>query len=218
MKTKRILIVFSLIAALFLVTSQVLAAPNGSQGPKKTPGAMATLKAEEHAAAQVGNPHGKNENYKGKITLVDASSITIVLTDATPITAVLTPETRIRIPTLKSATAANLLVGMNVVVHAVRGKDDILTARSVGVIPGKPTFTHRVGIVTVYEPATSITIQAKDGLLYTFLLTVDTKILPAERIDLLVVGARVTIIAPRDVSVLLRTATGIVVHPAVTEN
>jgi hypothetical protein len=40
------------------------------------------------------------------------------------------------------------------------------------------------------------------------------KILPAERADLLVVGAWVTIISPRDVTQVEPVALGIVVHPA----
>lgn len=215
MKTKRIFIILSVLVALFMVSSQVIAAPVNVQakktppGMQKTPGVQATLKAEERGVK------GKHENYKGTITAVDGSSITLTLKDGTSVTVALTADTRIRIAKGKDATPGGLVAGMNVMVQAIRAEDDSLTARAVVAIPGKPAKTHRVGIVTAYVAGGSITIQAKDGQTYTFLLTADTKILPAERLELLVVGARVTIICPRDVSSLDRTATGIVVHPAV---
>jgi ABC-type Na+ efflux pump permease subunit len=247
MKTKKALFMFSLIAALFLVTSQVIAAPQTFEA-KKTPGVVATQKvdkqatkeadkatkmaekqatksvdkqatkmAEKQATKEVKNLKGKNENYKGILTAVDASNITLVLKDGTEITIALTTETRIKIPTNKEATVNDLVAGMKVKVQAIRGQDDSLTAKSVVLVPGKPLKTRNVGIVTDYLAGTSITIQAKDGQLYTFLLTEETKILPTERLDLLVIGARVTIISPRDVTSMEQTATGIVIHPADTE-
>jgi len=97
---------------------------------------------------------------------------------------------------------------------AVRDQNNSLLARSVMVIPGKPVRTHRVGWVTEYTPGVSITILAHDGNTYAFLLTADTKILPAERAGELGIGSRVTLIAPRDPALLGWTAFGIVVHPA----
>jgi hypothetical protein len=219
MKTKQILIVLSIIMALFIISSQTVASSQTLQakgtppGLAKTPGAVATQKAEDRETRVAGNPHGKHENYKGTITAEDASGITLDLKDGTSITIALTAETRIFIPTVKDASVDGLAVGMTAMVQAVRGEDDSLTALKVLLIPGKPATTHRVGIVTEYAEGSSITIQAKDGELYTFLLTEETKILPVERLELLTVGARVTIICPRDVSTLERTATGIVVHP-----
>jgi hypothetical protein len=70
-----------------------------------------------------------------------------------------------------------------------------------------------VGIVTEYTPGESITIQAKEDKLFTYLLTEDTKILPTEREALLQVGAKVTIISPRDLTRIDQTALKIVVHP-----
>jgi hypothetical protein len=106
---------------------------------------------------------------------------------------------------------------MIVMVQAIRGEDDSLTARKILLVPGKPAKTHGVGIVTDYQEGTSIAIQAKDEQFYTYFITAETKILPADRLNLLVVGARVTIISPRDVSSMEQTATGIVVHPAIVE-
>jgi len=223
MKTKQILIVFATIVVLSIVSSQTVAASQtvGKKGTppglEKTPGAVAAQKAVDKEAGVVGNQHGKHENYKGTITAVDTGSITLALKDGTSITATITAETRIRISKLKEATVGELNAGMTVMVQAIRGQDESLTARKVIVVPGKPTKTHRVGTVTDYVEGVSITIQAKDELLYTFLLTEETKILPVERLDQLKIGARVTVIAPRDVSTLDQTATGIVVHPPVVE-
>ncbi len=58
------------------------------------------------------------------------------------------------------------------------------TAVTVHVVPGKPEKIHRVGVVTVYEAGKTITIEGKDGELYTFELSDTTKILPEERVDL----------------------------------
>jgi hypothetical protein len=99
-------------------------------------------------------------------------------------------------------------------VQARLAQGDSLTANAVVVIPGKPARTHRVGIVESYVPGESITIQAKDDLTYTFLINSETKILPVERMDLLAVGARVTIISSRDVTGEDALAAGIAIHPA----
>ncbi len=192
MNSKRVFILFSLIIACFMIASPVVAAPPAS------------------------NSNAKHENYKGTISAVSVSGIILELKDGTSITAALTPETRIRIPTVKNATVAGLAKKMTVVVQTVR-QGDALTAVAVVVVPGKPAKTHVVGIVSSYEEGVSIAIQAKDGKFYGFLLSQDTKILPAERKDELKVGALVTIISPREVSPLTQTATGIVVHPAAVE-
>ena len=223
MKTKQILIVLATIVMLSIISSQTVAASQTVEkkgtppGLEKTPGAVATQKAVDKEAGVVGNPHVKHENYKGTITAVDTGSITLALKDGSSITIVLIAETRIHISKNKEATVFELSDGMTVMVQALRGQDDSLTARKVVVVPGKPTKTHRVGIVTDYLVGVSITIQAKDGLLYTFLLTEETKILPVERLDQLKIDAWVTVIAPRDVSTLDQTAAGIVIHPPVVE-
>lgn len=192
MKTKRVFILFSVLVLCLMIASPVMAAPLSN------------------------NPNAKHEIYKGTITAVSVSGIILELKDGSSVTAVLTPETRIRIPTVKEATVAGLAVKMTVVVQTVR-KGDTLTAVAVVVVPGKPAKTHVVGIVSAYEAGVSIAIQAKDGKFYGFLLNQDTRILPAERKGQLDIGALVTIISPRDVSVLAQTATGIVVHPASVE-
>jgi hypothetical protein len=232
MKRISVLIVLLTILGLFFTATQVLAGPAESVDAKKTPmhtpgaqatvnaaktpGAQATARAIQRATEGRGKPLGKRVNYKGTISSVDAASLTLTLEDGSFVTFGLTAETRIKIPTLgQSATAANLSAGMQANVHATLDDSGALTADIVLVIPGKPALTHRVGTVTDYQPGISITIQAQDGNPYTFLLTAETKILPAERADQLAVGARVTVIAPRDVAGGTLTASGIVIHPPV---
>jgi hypothetical protein len=94
-------------------------------------------------------------------------------------------------------------------------KEGVLTARSIHVIPGKPAQSHNVGVVTDYQAGVSISIATRDGQTYTFKLSPDAKILPTERLDLLTIGACVTVISPRDVTTTDLIATGIVIHPAV---
>jgi hypothetical protein len=125
----------------------------------------------------------------------------------------LLPETRIKVPGVKKATSKDLLPGQTAMVQAIRDQGSKLMARAIVIIPGKPSRIHRVGWVTAYEAGASITILSHDGNSYTFFLAPDTKILPAERAGLLVVGARVTIIAPREPANTTLTAKGIVVHP-----
>ena len=108
---------------------------------------------------------------------------------------------------------ADIQVGVRVLVRAVEAEDGALTALRISVSPGKPAPKHHVGEVTAYEEGASITILAHDGNEYTFLITEETKILPAERADELAVGRRVTIISPRDVTGGPFTAKGILVHP-----
>jgi hypothetical protein len=81
MNTKRILIVLTLSIGLLLISMQALASSTPSVDAKKTPhaqktpGSVATQKAEEK-----GNKlHGKHENYKGTITAVDSASLPINL-------------------------------------------------------------------------------------------------------------------------------------------
>ena len=205
---------------LFFATTQVLASPAALVDLKgtpvnRTPGAQATEGAIERATQGIGKLNGKHVNYRGTIAAVNTSSLTLTSGDGSSLTFILTADTHITIPSLgKSATATNLSAGMQVNVNAMQDDAGVLTARIVLVVPGKPTLTHRVGTVMNYKAGISITIQAQDGNPYIFLLTAETKILPGELVNQLVVGARVTVIAPRDVAGGTQTATGIVVHPA----
>lgn len=187
MKTKKMLVVLSILVVLFLFITPV------------------------SAMSQNGATDCVKENYKGTITFIDATSIELKQKGDTLITISLSPETVVKIPTKHDATLTDLKVGMKVTVKALR-VDDVLTAKKINLIPGKPTKVYKVGVVTDYQPGFSITIQAKNTSLYTFLVTADTMILPADLADKLVVGAVVTIIAPRDVTSLDRTAKAIVIH------
>ncbi len=212
MKLARILLFATLIFTLFAAASQTLA--SSSPDPKKTPGAKATEKAIEHATKQAGKEHGrKNAHFRGQVTSLSAGSLTLALRDGSSVTVGLNAETRLKIPSQKDATLASLQPGMDVMVQARLGVDGTLAARTVMVIPGKPSKIHRVGIVTAYSPGTSITIQDKKGQTYTFVLAAGLKILPAERAAELAVGSRVTVIAPRYPGSSAWTARGIVVHP-----
>lgn len=226
-------IVYTLILLLivFFGASQALAspvdAPVAKKTPGKTPGAQATERAIERAADQAeddqddnGNGNGKTKgkpvNLKGILVSVDAESLEVKLSDDTTVTVGITDETRIHVPTKKDATIEDLLPGVQVGVQARQDEDGLLIAKNITVIPGKPTKIHRVGTVVEYLDGKSITIEAKDGESYTFAITEDTKILPASRADELEEGARVTIIAPRDVTGGEPTAMGIVIHPTKT--
>lgn len=220
MKKYRILLVFTFVIILLLITTQVFASPAAAQnGPHtpvpKTPGAHATEKANDNATKQADKPpHGKHENFKGTVTTVDSGSITLTLRDSSSVTIGLSADTRMKFPGPKDLRPTTVQVGMKAMVQAIRDQAGNLIARSVMVIPGKPAKIHRVGIVTEYRAGASITIQAKDGNTYTFTLSSDTKILPAERSGQLAVGSLVTIIAPRDVANGGAVAKGIVVRDA----
>jgi len=154
-------------------------------------------------------------NYTGSISAVDASSLTLTMGDGSTVAFILNANTQIKIPTLHgSATFSDLTVGEHVTVRAYKDVNQSLVASMILLIPGKPEKIHRVGTVTAFQPGVSITIQDKDGNLFTFQLTSQTKILPPDLAGQLAVGVRVTIIAPRDVARGTLTADGIVVHPA----
>lgn len=220
MKKISLLLAFTLLAGMFFATTQAFASPGTTvdakktpgtpgppaghtPGPQNTPGAQATAHAGQH---------GKPLIYRGTIAAVDASGLTLTLADGSSVSVALTPDTRIRIPGPQNS-ADTLQPGMTAMVMAYDDGNGTLTARSVMAIPGQPVRVHRVGWVTDYVPGTSITIQASDGNSYTFNLTADTKILPADRAGDLAVGARVTIIAPRNPGGTGWAAIGIVVHP-----
>lgn len=219
MKKYRILLFLTLSLALLLATTQAFASPvdlqnsNNTPGPN-TPGAKATEKANDKATKQAGRPHGKHENYKGIVSGVDSTSITLTLRDGSSVTVGLSTNTRMKFPGRKNSVPGSIQSGMNAMVQAIRDQGGSLIARAVMVIPGKPSKIHRVGTVTEYTSGNSISIQDKDGNTYTFVISGEIKLLPAERAGTLAVGSRVTIIAPRDPASGGVTVKGIVIHPA----
>jgi hypothetical protein len=187
----------------------------------RTPGPGATKKGPARTPKDKGTPNHPKEkkvNFSGEVTAVGDGSLTIKTKAGDEVSFLVTEDTAIKIPTLgKQATLADIQVGVHAIVRALEGEDGSLTALQISVAPGKPLPKHHVGEVTAYEPGVSITIKAHDGNEYTFLITQDTKILPAARADELAVGRRVTIISRRDVTGGPFTAQGIVVHPAVDD-
>lgn len=210
MKKFNLILTLGLLLGLFFSTASAFAGAQPSTtrfDPKSTPGAQATERA-------TGNPHGKRSVYRGVVASAGGGSLSLTLEDGSTLTFAITDQTKIKVPTLKGATLADLKSGMKVVVQAAQAEGGGLTALHVVATPGKPAKVHRVGTVAAYSAGSSITVQDKDGNTSTFALTADAKILPAERADQLAVGSRVTIIAPRNVTDGPLTAAGIVVHPA----
>ena len=210
---KRILSILAIFIMIFMLglTTQLVAAGDKPPPVKKTPGWKLTEKVGD---SLLPDKAGKKVHYRGLITSVNASSLSINLADGSSLVLILDAESQVKIPTLgKDGTAADLLPGMQVTVQA-QMQDTGLVVRKLMVIPGKPSRIHRVGEVTAYIPGDTISILARDGETYTFKLAAEVKILPDERTDQLQVGAWVTIIAPRDVTQLESIAYGIVIHPA----
>lgn len=222
MKKPLLILSLILVVSLFMTaTSQVYgstsAANDDTRSAGDLPGVKPTKKVNDHAAEPPGKDKAKGKpiNIKGIIASADAASLVITQADGSSVTVMITADTRIKVASMgKDGGVANLLPGLQVGVQATE-KDGVLTARSIHVIPGKPVQSHNVGLVTDYQPGVSITIACKDGQSYTFLLAPEVKILPAERLSLLVAGAYVTVISPRDVTTTDLIATGIVIHPAV---
>lgn len=223
MKIYRVLLFLLVTFALMFASTRAFASPGDISAGNDVPAATKTpkLKGPDNAtqkAIENGNKQadehskGKHENFKGMVAAFDFSNITLTLKDGSSVTISLTADTRIKFAGKKDSNST-IEVGMNAMVQALRAEDETLTARSVMVIPGKPAKIHRVGIVTGYTAGSGITIQDKDGNVFTFTLTTETKLLPAERAGDLAVGSFVTIIAPRDPATGGVNVTGIVVHP-----
>ena len=158
-------------------------------------------------------PKPKKMHFSGEVLSVSEGGLTVKEKGGEEFFVLVNGDTRISIPSLgKEATLADINVGARVVVRAIEEEDGSLTALAVSVSPGKPAPRHHVGVVTAYEAGASITILAHDGNEYTFLITEETKILPAERAEELAVGSRVNVISPRDVTGGPLTAAGIVVQ------
>jgi hypothetical protein len=182
-----------------------------------TPGPKTTKKANAKTPKGHGNPKEKKNNFAGEVIQVGDSSLEIRTDSRDEVSFLVTESTSIKIPTLgKNATLGDISTGTRALVRAVEG-DGFFTAVQISVVPGKPPVKHHVGVVTAYEPETSITILAHDGEEYTFLIAEDAKLLPQERADELAVGRTVTIISRRDPTGGPFTAQGIVIHPIVAE-
>lgn len=218
-----------------------------TQEPKTPPGlekkatkeAEKELRASEKATQQADKlaerlekKAGKKIHFRGVVTEVGEGSFVLDV-GGTLTTFMVDENTQIKIPTLGNTADLTMLnVGVKASVQAVemtaeppaegeavvQQEEVQYLALKVQVIPGKPVRIHRVGVVINYQAGVSITIQAKDMQLYTFLLTETTKILPLERQADLKVGVWVTIISRRDPTGGPLTAQGIVVHPKTEED
>lgn len=156
----------------------------------------------------------KKENYLGTIKAVESATLIVQVDEGEDKVFSITEDTRVKIPSLKDALPVNLPVGGHVFVQCLKLSDDSLLALSINLIPGKPQPVHRVGVVTEYLPEKSISIEdTRDGTVYKFIITEQTKLLPDDRTFQISVGSSVTIISPRDTTGGPLTADGIVVHP-----
>ncbi|MEN6480869.1 MAG: hypothetical protein ABFD29_01645 [Anaerolineaceae bacterium] len=217
MKKVHLLVVITVLLGLAMTTMQVYA---NSGGVKPTPKPEKVEKTSGMKATEVAalKPEKfKPEIYKGTVTEVTLDSLTLKMWDESTLQFRVNDKTRVKIPTVKGATVAEINLGVNATIHAYHGEEENLVAESIQIVPGKPLKIHRVGVVTAYTEAESITIQAKDGELYTFALSSGTKILPLSRIDQLGVGTKVTIISRRDPTGGALAAQGIVIHPEIMD-
>ena len=133
MKKYRILLFLTLAIVLLLATTQAFASPASPQNGKNTPGpntpgAKATEKANDKATKQANNPHGKHENYKGIVSAVDSTSITLTLRDGSSVTVGLSADTRMKFPGPKNSTPGSIQSGMRAIVQAIRERVDTINA------------------------------------------------------------------------------------------
>lgn len=156
---------------------------------------------------------GKPVNFRGTIANISASSLELALKKGGSQTVEMDGETRIHIPTMGyEASEGSLQIGMEVSVHAVvveEGKDPL--AKSVHVIPGKPSYTHHPGTVQSYAPGASITLTTVDGSAATFDIS-QAKILP-DADTVIHEGTAVTLVFSRKDDAEPGTVIAIVVHP-----
>lgn len=226
-KTLSISLIAILLLALFFTQAFAVSSADPGVKPKQTPkpGETETVEAPEaqeveqdQQESQGNKPDkaekkaGKKYNFKGEVVSFDGG--TLVLTPkkgGSNVTVTVDGNTVIQFSGPKDG-ASEIKPGQGVMVQAVKTDGDAYLAVRVHVMPGKPQHVHRVGEVTAYEAGKSITVQDKKGST-TFQIATDVKILPAERVNMLKVGARVTIISPNDPSATTPVARGIVVHP-----
>jgi hypothetical protein len=155
-------------------------------------------------------------NYKGTVSDISATSLTLTLDNGTFVTIQITSTTKI--PSNGFATPdPTTLFGKRVTVKTKTDSLDALVATSISFIPGLPTTLQRVGTVSDYVAGKSITIEV-NGSHFKYFISSSTKILPSDSEDQLATGISVTIISPRVISGLGLTASGIILHlPEATE-
>ncbi len=159
------------------------------------------------------------ENDKGRhgvfgtVTLIGSNNFTVRgqgPQDSSWVIAV-SANTRFHMPGKKTASLSDLAVGDRVAVNGTPTSDG-LAAKQIAITPRKPTIEHRVGEVKAYAAGSSITIQVAQGGSETFALNNQTAIRNTKGSEW-GVGDKVTVVARRDPTTNVLTATGIVVHP-----
>jgi hypothetical protein len=221
MKKYSLVLILLLSLALLVTTTQAFASPAPDSGaPTETPTPTATATEVPNAATQLANlkatrqagkPHGNREHFKGTVSAVDDTSLTLTLGDGSSLTISLDPKTRVLSSSPKGSRAGRVRAGDVALVQAIRTSSDSLVALFIMVMPSKPSRVHRIGTVTDYVPGVSITIQDRSGATVTYAINNATKIMPSDRAGLLAKGLLVTIVAQGDSS----TAIGIVITSAV---
>jgi hypothetical protein len=234
MRKLQILLAIAVVISLMAITTQALAGPGSIGVSKVTPGPHGNPngngnsnghgnsgnqgnQGQQGNSGQNGNSgHGAKSDWRGVISFIDCAVPTFTVDTGGGNSAILalTADTKVSIGSMRNGSCLDLAVGQKVMVQGTDDGQGNLTASIVRAVPGKPTKVHRVGVVSDYVPGVSITILAHDGNYYSFLLSPDTKILPAARANELAVGRLVTIIARRFFGAGPWPAQGIVVHPA----
>jgi len=216
-KTLSIVLIAVFCLGLFFTQVFACGTPAGvSAKPTAKPNGTPEVGVPDFVRKQPGKPDkhpGKKFNFKGEVVSFDGGSLVLTDKRGETVTVAVDAGTVIKTAGSKDSPAA-VQPGDRVTVGAVKTENESYLALRIVVIPGKPQKVHRVGVVTAYEAGVSITVEDSKGST-TFVIAEDVKILPEERAGDLKVGARVTIISPRDPSGGTVVARGIVVHPAV---
>jgi len=173
--------------------------------PATPPGLQKTPEPEKNKEKEKG-PHA----VFGVVTSKGVSEFKVTTKKGDAVIVKVTSNTRFQIPTKKEAGFSDLNVGDSVAVNGTPTPTG-LEAKKVGIVPGKPSVQHRVGVVTAFS-ANSVTIKDVRGNEATFQLTKDVEIRNPKG-DGVKVGDRVTVVSQRDPSTSVFTARAIVVHP-----
>lgn len=238
MKKYAALLTVSILIGLALTFSQVFAAVPESAAMKKTPPSqeslrgkptakvmkatkiseketrLATLKSDRpEKPSKTPKPRiGKPVNFRGTIVGINAGSIELALKKGGSQAIEMDGETHIHIPTMGYVDDVDgLTTGMEVSVHAVvMGEDKHPLAKTILVIPAKPSHLHKPVIVESYTAGASITVTAADGSQATFDIS-GARILPDPN-AIVQPGDKVTLVFSRKGDSLTGTVIAIVIH------
>ncbi|MBI4297778.1 MAG: hypothetical protein HY676_04535 [Chloroflexi bacterium] len=166
----------------------------------------------EASRLAVSQPIAKHHTFVGTIKS-KASASFVVTTKQGDATVNVNAQTKYNVPGVKNATLANFKEGDKVAVLAVETSSGNLVLHVV-LIPGKPTFIHRVGTVDAYVAGTSITLKDKKGELSTFIVTADTKIVLKRGATAVSIGEQAIVVARRNPATDQFTAMSILVFGA----